>query len=66
MDMHPQIFFIRFTFQFVNRKPLLGVPFTLKDCIEVDGLYCTVGISYRKTVKANRDAIVVKRFTWFL
>uniref|UniRef100_A0A915Q5C5 Uncharacterized protein n=1 Tax=Setaria digitata TaxID=48799 RepID=A0A915Q5C5_9BILA len=45
----------------VARKPLLGVPFTLKDSIEVDGLYCTVGISYRKNSVSNRDAIVVQR-----
>ncbi|VDP11707.1 unnamed protein product [Onchocerca flexuosa] len=43
------------------RKPLLGVPFTLKDSIEVNGLYCTVGISYRKTSVSNKDAIVVQR-----
>ncbi|EJW76071.1 amidase, partial [Wuchereria bancrofti] len=43
------------------RKPLLGVPFTLKDSIEVDGLYCTVGISYRKKSVSNKDAIVVQR-----
>ncbi|VDK65925.1 unnamed protein product, partial [Onchocerca ochengi] len=43
------------------RKPLLGVPFTLKDSIEVDGLYCTVGISYRKMSVSNKDAVVVQR-----
>uniref|UniRef100_A0A158Q784 Amidase domain-containing protein n=1 Tax=Elaeophora elaphi TaxID=1147741 RepID=A0A158Q784_9BILA len=43
------------------KKPLLGVPFTLKDSIEVDGLYCTVGISYRKKSVSNKDATVVQR-----
>ncbi|EFO18735.1 amidase [Loa loa] len=43
------------------KKPLLGVPFTLKDSIEVNGLYCTVGISYREKSVSNKDAIVVQR-----
>ncbi|KAL3998174.1 Amidase family protein [Acanthocheilonema viteae] len=43
------------------RKPLLGVPFTLKDSIEADGLYCTIGISCRKKSVSSKDAIVVQR-----
>ncbi|KAK0425657.1 hypothetical protein QR680_009304 [Steinernema hermaphroditum] len=42
-------------------KPLLGVPFTLKDCIEVEGLVCTAGISCRRDVVAEKDAEVVRR-----
>ncbi|TKR93934.1 hypothetical protein L596_008296 [Steinernema carpocapsae] len=42
-------------------KPLLGVPFTLKDCIEVEGLVCTAGISCRRDVVSEKDAEVVKR-----
>lgn len=52
-------------FQLAINKPLLGVPFTLKDSIEVDGLHCTVGISYRKKSVSNKDAIVVQRFFHF-
>ncbi|KAM3720282.1 Fatty-acid amide hydrolase [Dirofilaria immitis] len=44
-----------------SRKPLLGVPFTLKDSIEANGLYCTIGISYRKKSVSDEDAIVVQR-----
>ncbi|VDK68523.1 unnamed protein product [Litomosoides sigmodontis] len=42
-------------------KPLLGVPFTLKDSIEADGLCCTIGISYRKKSVSSKDATVVQR-----
>ncbi|VDK48612.1 unnamed protein product [Anisakis simplex] len=47
--------------ELLKNKPLLGVPFTLKDCIEVDGLKCTIGISSRKDLVSNKDAEVVKR-----
>ncbi|CAG9529676.1 unnamed protein product [Cercopithifilaria johnstoni] len=44
-----------------KKKPLLGVPFTVKDSIEVDGLCCTIGISYRKNSISNKDATVIQR-----
>uniref|UniRef100_A0A0M3IKN3 Amidase domain-containing protein n=1 Tax=Ascaris lumbricoides TaxID=6252 RepID=A0A0M3IKN3_ASCLU len=47
--------------ELVASKPLLGVPFTIKDCIEVDGLRCTIGITSRKDLVAEKDAAVVQR-----
>ncbi|VDM25004.1 unnamed protein product [Toxocara canis] len=47
--------------EMITKRPLLGVPFTIKDCIEVDGLRCTVGISSRKDLVAQKDAAVVER-----
>ncbi|VDD95154.1 unnamed protein product [Enterobius vermicularis] len=46
---------------FFAGKPLLGVPFTLKDCIEVEGLVCSVGMTYRRDTRPDKDAIVVQR-----
>ncbi|VDM95254.1 unnamed protein product [Thelazia callipaeda] len=54
----------RSTVQFKNlvlEKPLLGVPFTLKDSIEADSLYCTIGILSRKNIVSKKDAVVVQR-----
>uniref|UniRef100_A0A9J2QA68 Amidase domain-containing protein n=1 Tax=Ascaris lumbricoides TaxID=6252 RepID=A0A9J2QA68_ASCLU len=45
----------------IAAKPLLGVPFTVKDCIEAAGLRCTVGLASRKDVKAVEDATVIRR-----
>ncbi|CAJ0962849.1 unnamed protein product, partial [Mesorhabditis belari] len=45
----------------INTEPLLGVPFTLKDCIEVGGLPCSNGIYSRRYTKAEKDATVVER-----
>uniref|UniRef100_A0A915BVI9 Amidase domain-containing protein n=1 Tax=Parascaris univalens TaxID=6257 RepID=A0A915BVI9_PARUN len=47
--------------ELIASKPLLGVPFTIKDCIEVDGLRCTIGITSRKDLVAEKDAAVVQR-----
>ncbi|XP_049871980.1 fatty-acid amide hydrolase 2-A-like [Pectinophora gossypiella] len=41
-------------------KPLLGVPFTTKDCIAVKGLHHTAGVVLRKDVIAEEDSQAVK------
>jgi amidase len=41
--------------------PLHGVPFTLKDAIETEGIICTGGTEGRAHYVPNRDAVVVKR-----
>ena len=38
-----------------------GVPFTLKDAIETDGVICTGGTEGRSHYVPNQDAVVVKR-----
>uniref|UniRef100_A0A915BV84 Amidase domain-containing protein n=1 Tax=Parascaris univalens TaxID=6257 RepID=A0A915BV84_PARUN len=45
----------------IAAKPLLGVPFTVKDCIEAAGLKCTIGLATRRDVKAVEDATVIRR-----
>ena len=39
----------------------MGVPFTLKDCMEVQGLICTAGIINRRELRSESDATVVAR-----
>ena len=34
-----------------TEKPYLGVPFTIKDCFTVKGLYWTAGLWYRRHEK---------------
>ncbi|XP_047992037.1 fatty-acid amide hydrolase 2-B-like isoform X2 [Leguminivora glycinivorella] len=46
--------------QLENEKPLLGVPFTTKDCIAVKGLHHTAGVVLRKDVIAEEDAESIK------
>src|SRR5258708_298442 len=42
--------------------PLNGVPFSIKDSIEVEGTVCTAGtIGYRNAPKSTRDATLVAR-----
>jgi amidase len=41
--------------------PLHGVPFTLKDAIETEGVICTGGTEGRAHFVPNRDAAVVRR-----
>ena len=43
------------------RGPLHGVPFTLKDAIETEGVICTGGTEGRRDYVPNTDATVVKR-----
>ena len=43
------------------RGPLHGVPFTLKDAIETEGVICTGGTEGRRDYVPNADATVVKR-----
>lgn len=43
------------------RGPLHGVPFTLKDAIEAQGLICTGGTEGRSHYVPAQDAVVVKR-----
>ncbi|VDK18498.1 unnamed protein product [Anisakis simplex] len=47
--------------ELMNAKPLLGVPFTVKDCIEVKGMHCTAGLVNRRDMVASEDADVVAR-----
>ena len=42
-------------------KPLLGVPFTTKDCMAVRGMSWTAGLLARKGKKAEEDAPCVQR-----
>uniref|UniRef100_A0A914CQP3 Amidase domain-containing protein n=1 Tax=Acrobeloides nanus TaxID=290746 RepID=A0A914CQP3_9BILA len=44
-----------------HKKPFLGVPFTLKDSMSVEGLVCTVGIPSRRNTVAEEDAEVVQK-----
>jgi Asp-tRNA(Asn)/Glu-tRNA(Gln) amidotransferase A subunit family amidase len=44
-----------------ERRPLLGLPVTIKDSIEVDGLPCTGGSLAREGHRPSRDATVVAR-----
>ncbi|GMR54368.1 hypothetical protein PMAYCL1PPCAC_24563, partial [Pristionchus mayeri] len=44
-----------------KERPLLGVPFTIKDCMEVKGLKCTYGVHHRKDTVAEKNAVVVER-----
>ena len=41
--------------------PLHGVPFTVKDWIETEGLVCAAGFAERSTYRPPRDAVVVAR-----
>ena len=42
-------------------KPLLGVPITIKSCIDVKGMACEAGSSLRYGYVASEDATVVSR-----
>ena len=44
-----------------EQKPFFGVPFTVKECIELEGMPNTSGSVCRKGITAERDAEVVKR-----
>lgn len=41
--------------------PLAGVPFTVKDWIEAEGLICAAGFEHRAAYVPDRDAVVVAR-----
>jgi len=43
-----------------REKPFYGVPFSTKDCFEVDGLSWTAGLFYRKNVKGKNDADAIR------
>ncbi|KAK5981954.1 Fatty-acid amide hydrolase 2 [Trichostrongylus colubriformis] len=47
--------------ELVNTKPLLGVPFTIKDAMMVDGQIVTCGIFNRKADRCSQTAEVVER-----
>ncbi|KAK6727727.1 hypothetical protein RB195_005419 [Necator americanus] len=47
--------------QRVRSKPLLGVPFTVKDALEVDGQIITCGIYNHRDNKCTQSAEVIKR-----
>ncbi|CAI4226642.1 unnamed protein product [Auanema sp. JU1783] len=47
--------------EYVQNHPLAGVPFTMKDAMEVDGKIITCGVYNRKNTRCNRTAEVVKR-----
>ncbi|OQR66990.1 fatty-acid amide hydrolase 2-like [Tropilaelaps mercedesae] len=42
-------------------KPFLGVPFTVKDCISVEGLLAEIGSEVRKGYRAENNAVSVTR-----
>ena len=44
----------------LKKLPLLGVPFTCKNSISIQGLALTAGVKIRKGAKADEDATVVK------
>lgn len=43
------------------KKPFLGVPISTKDCIKVKGLLNTSGLYYRKDLRSDDDAPVIKQ-----
>lgn len=43
------------------KKPLLGVPFSTKDCIQVKGMLNTSGLYHRKDIRADEDAPTISR-----
>jgi amidase len=45
----------------VQLGPLHGIPFTVKDWIETEGLICAAGLEERRTYVPSRDATVVVR-----
>uniref|UniRef100_A0A1I7XHI6 MATH domain-containing protein n=1 Tax=Heterorhabditis bacteriophora TaxID=37862 RepID=A0A1I7XHI6_HETBA len=47
--------------QLISSKPLLGVPFTMKDALEVEGIVITCGIYDRRQTKCEKTAEVVQR-----
>lgn len=44
-----------------ERRPLLGIPMTVKECIDVAGLPTTWGIPGTERIPVMRDAVVVER-----
>jgi fatty acid amide hydrolase 2 len=44
----------------IESMPLLGIPFTCKECIAVKDMYFTAGLYSRKGTKADEDSEVVK------
>jgi fatty acid amide hydrolase 2 len=44
----------------IESMPLLGIPFTCKECIAVKDMYFTAGLYSRKGTKADEDSQVVK------
>ncbi|GMR62278.1 hypothetical protein PMAYCL1PPCAC_32473 [Pristionchus mayeri] len=47
--------------EIARSRPFLGVPLTVKECIEVAGYGCTIGIVARKGRVSAKTAIVVQR-----
>ncbi|CAJ0593550.1 unnamed protein product [Cylicocyclus nassatus] len=47
--------------EFIESKPLLGVPFTVKDCVEVEGQIVTAGVYLHKDNRCTKNAEIVKR-----
>lgn len=43
------------------KKPFFGVPISTKDCIKVKGLLNTSGLHYRRDLRADDDAPVIKQ-----
>lgn len=43
-----------------DRRPLLGLPLSVKESLETAGLASTLGVSARRSVIAERDAVVVQ------
>lgn len=49
------------TLKHILDKPLLGIPFTVKDSIAVKGLPVTTGCTHRKGITAEQDATAVQQ-----
>ncbi|CAJ0593549.1 unnamed protein product [Cylicocyclus nassatus] len=45
----------------IQSKPLLGIPFTVKDAVEVEGQIITCGVYLHKENRASKTAEVIKR-----
>ena len=45
-----------------EEKPFLGIPFTIKDCFEVEGLSWTAGLWYRRNEKVEPSAFGTIKF----
>ena len=44
----------------LNSMPLLGIPYSGKDCISIKGLRYTSGIPARKDIKGECDSTIAK------
>ncbi|MGE0315173.1 MAG: amidase family protein [Lautropia sp.] len=44
-----------------DRRPLLGLPMTVKECFDIAGMPTTWGLAGTQSIPVGRDAVLVKR-----